>query len=361
MPSAQQDSRIPVGKKEKRSNGKTLLLLMFALIGFLSFQRLHVSPWKGNNDNALGEASTDADVDAHALEDLSLKDNKALPLPSDSDPPPRFKIIILTMNRFDSLKRLMQSLERSDYLSDHVDVIVRFDLPRKPTPQWQEAVDLFRKNLVWTHGNATVVVAKENMGLRKAWLEAWKPTSDTERAVIFEDDIEVSPSSWYRWLRGAHLAYRDRSDIAGITLQRQTLVPLKTARKNLIPDNSGKPFLYKLVGSIGFSPVASVWMDFLDFTECALASKLSVDTPELVTSDWYKTLDQRTMWTQLFIYFCKYRDLSTLYTFPKNNKALAAHWREKGEHFGKTEGPDFALADTVDVSLEYPSDLTKLD
>jgi hypothetical protein len=88
---------------------------------------------------------------------------------------------------------------------------------------------------------------------------------------------------------------------------------------------------------------------------------LSVDTPELVTSDWYKTLDQRTMWTQLFIYFCKYRDLSTLYTFPKNNKALAAHWREKGEHFGKTEGPDFALADTVDVSLEYPSDLTKLD
>jgi len=52
VPSAQQD-RLPIGKKEKRrSNGRTLLLLMLALIGFLSFQRLHVSPWNGN-DNAL--------------------------------------------------------------------------------------------------------------------------------------------------------------------------------------------------------------------------------------------------------------------------------------------------------------------
>lgn len=266
------------------------------------------------------------------------------------------------MDRFESLNRLIRSLQNSHYDNDAVDLVVRFDLPKNPTDAWRSRVENLRSNVTWNHGLVDISVASENMGLRQAWLTAWRPTSDKDQAIIFEDDIEVSPL-WYRWLQGAVGAYHNRTDVAGMSLQRQTLVPHKAHRNNLIPDNGGEPFLYKLVGSIGYAPVASKWRDFLDFAECALATNQAVDTPNLVTSDWYKNLDQRGMWTQLFIYFCDYMNLYTLYAFPPGKRALAAHWREKGEHYGKSEGPDFALisSESTGWNMEYPDNLPKLD
>jgi hypothetical protein len=301
------------------------------------------------------------------LADLSKKNNvtstttgERLPLPP-SPSTPDFQIIILTMDRFSSLQRLVDSLKATDYGSDTVDLLVRFDRPKTPSTEFWAAADAFRANLTWSAGQVTVTMAKENMGLRAAWLAAWRPTSVTERALILEDDIEVSPL-WYRWMQGAYEAYGHRTDIAGLSLQRQTLVPLKSQRQNGIPDHDGLPFLYKLVGSIGYAPLAAKWMDFLDFAECALATDLAVRTPELVTSDWYDKLDQRGMWTQLFIYFCKYYDLYTLYDFPTDHRALAAHWREKGEHYGVTGGRDFGLVEGAkQVRWEFPLDLPRLD
>jgi len=56
-------------------------------------------------------------------------------------------------------------------------------------------------------------------------------------------------------------------------------------------------------------------------------------------------------------------NLYTLYAFPSENHALAAHHREKGEHYGKSEGPDFALVSNSNTGwkMEYPSHLIKLD
>ena len=266
------------------------------------------------------------------------------------------KIVILTMDRFHSLERLMQSLKASDYLGDQIDLFIRFDLPKSPTDGWRTRVKDFQSKLKWEAGNVTYSIARANMGLRQAWLSAWRPSSMDDRAIIFEDGIEVSPL-WYKWLKGAFEHYDGRNDIAGISLQRQTLVPGKT-----IDDNGGKPFLYKSGGSIGYAPMASKWLDFLDFAECALETDASVATPELITSDWYNSLDKRSMWTQLFIFFCKYYNLYTLYAFPSQTLALAAHWREEGEHFGSTGGRDFQLVGASSPwQMEYPPDLPKLD
>ena len=43
------------------------------------------------------------------------------------------------------------------------------------------------------------------------------PRPDDEFALIVEDDLELSPY-WFTWLRKAWRKYRDREDIAGITL-----------------------------------------------------------------------------------------------------------------------------------------------
>lgn len=292
-------------------------------------------------------------------EDLEGDPFSNSPLEIKNDP--SFQIIILTMDRFHALERLIQSLLASEYLDDKVDLIIRFDLPKNPTDEWRARVETFKANLNWNVGDVHVSMSEQNMGLRQAWLSAWRPSSPSERAIIFEDDIEVSPV-WYKWIKGAHDNYASRDDIVGFSLQRQTLVPLKEKRENKIDDNGGRPFLYKLVGSIGYAPVASKWIEFLDFAECALANDMSVSTPELITSDWYRALDKRTMWTQLFIYFCKHSNLYTLYAFPSQSLALAAHWREKGEHFARTGGRDFELVGRSSTwAIEFPENLPKLE
>ena len=73
-----------------------------------------------------------------------------------------------------------------------------------------------------------------NHGLRAAWFDACysgsdgaplsssssnsgRFRSDDEYCFIVEDDLELSPF-WYVWLRKAWRAYRNRGDVAGITL-----------------------------------------------------------------------------------------------------------------------------------------------
>jgi hypothetical protein len=168
--------------------------------------------------------------------------------------------------------------------------------------------------------------------------------------------VELAPG-WHGWLTKAWEAYGDRSDLAGITLQRPTLINRIPSRHWEIV-NSHQPFLYKLLGSIGFSPHPARWREFVDWTR----SIPDLDTYDayvagLITSEWYKKLDKKSMWTQLFVRFCDDRVLFTLHVNLPGKKTLAAHWREKGEHFGGGGGADFALATSLPSS--FPTELVK--
>ena len=82
----------------------------------------------------------------------------------------------------------------------------------------------------------------------------------------------------------------------------------------------------------------------------------------LVTSDWFKRFDKKTMWTQLFIYYCEKHNLFTLYINLPNSTTLASHWREKGEHINKTIGRDYPLAPknlTSTFSFQFPPKLMR--
>ena len=339
-----QAAPIPPNAKKDRSS---IAANELSLRGTQDPENVAVSPPTQENTEAaptIQVPSSDAAVDSRA---------GALQAP----PRPPLQIIILTMNRFDSLERLLKSLRDTDYGEDQVDLAIRFDRPKTPSDDWKTRVDTFHSSLSWEAGRATVTIAETNGGLRQAWLSAWRPQSNDERAIIFEDDITVSPL-WYQWLMGAYEAYQHYPDLAGISLNR---LKEPTAA---VPDNGGLPFLYRLVDSIGFAPLAGKWLDFLDFAECALASNLDMNIPSLISSKWYyKMADQTTMWTQLFIFFSQYNNLYTLYAFPKDNTALAAHWREKGEHAKKTQGADFLTVDgaTTTWRMDFPRNLTKLD
>jgi hypothetical protein len=119
-------------------------------------------------------------------------------------------IKILAFRRPASLVRLLQSLSRAAYDEQDkldVDIFVDFD----DSEERMQVVEV-AKNWTWAIGQKTVHVRKAWVGLRKQWLECYQDVS--RRAVILEDDVEVSPF-YMQWLRRAAAAYGKRQDLAG--------------------------------------------------------------------------------------------------------------------------------------------------
>ena len=268
----------------------------------------------------------------------------------------KFTIIILTMNRLHSLQRLVRSLMHEDcqygLLGMTVDIEFHVDRPKNGTDEaWLDLVR-WTANLAWPYGRVTSLVVRENMGLRDSWFNAWKPTNDSDRAIILEDEVEVSPP-WFRWVNGAYDAYSGDGAIAGFSLQRQDLVPRRDLwQKKKAPNNDNRPYLYSLLGSIGFAPNARVWRDFLDWAECSLCNGVDVSVEGLIPSDWWRKYDKKS-WSQHLIYYMHQKELYCLYQFPKNEtEALGVHWRESGEHF---QGSASANHNKVrDINIAFP-------
>ena len=175
------------------------------------------------------------------------------------------RIIVLAMDRPRSLLRLLESLERADYDNDEGGVVLDILVDFSGSIAHEQTLAL-AQNFRFSHGPKYVRTRQgQNGGLARAWYDAWTPTSPSARCVILEDDLEVSPV-FYRYLQSAWQAYHDRSDIAGITLQRQVLQWSPYPRPVSVT-NAHDAFLYSLVGTWGFSPHPKVWTKFLEWRQ----------------------------------------------------------------------------------------------
>lgn len=196
------------------------------------------------------------------------------------------KVIILTMNRPESLMRLLSSLNKTyfEHPEDRIDVEIHVD--KAHGWLYNDCVKIAKNfTLPPNRGRVTAKIADSNHGLRSAWFDSWWPETDEEHAIIVEDDLELAPS-WFSWLRKAWLSYRHRTDIAGITLSRQFLMFKKPERSDMEIMNDNLPFLYKLVGTWAFSPHPARWREFLTWFRGLDSETFDPYVPGLVTSDW---------------------------------------------------------------------------
>jgi len=84
-----------------------------------------------------------------------------------------------------------------------------------------------------------------------------------ELALILEDDLSISKFS-YRWLRAVDNAFGNMTEYGGASLQSDELLTMHTteARKKVIGPKTDTAFMYKIVGSWGFSPDPTTWRNF---------------------------------------------------------------------------------------------------
>jgi len=280
----------------------------------------------------------------------------------------KLTVIILTMDRPNSLRRLMESIYNTDFENDSDFFDVEIHIDKSLGLHYQECIDI-AKNFTMPEGRVGKVTPKifeENHGLRQAWFGAWYPKPDDEFCIIIEDDLEVSPF-WYTWLKKSWLKYQDREDIAGIALQRQFLMYKKNEEENenLEIFNNFEPFLYKLVGTWAYSPHPKHWREFLDWFNSIDEYNFDPYVPGMLTSDWlhiHNSMGKRHMtWEQWHVYWCEHHNQYTLYLNLPNSYALVSNWREAGVHNKRSFGrKDYPTLDYCAIELQvFPDKLRK--
>lgn len=121
-------------------------------------------------------------------------------------------IVAVGYNRPDSLKRLLESVEKADYPSDDIELIVSIDCSANQSDVVKAAEDA-----PWTHGNKTVRAFPERQGLRKHVIQCGDLSEKYGAVIILEDDLFVSPS-YYHYACSAANRYKDDSNICGTAL-----------------------------------------------------------------------------------------------------------------------------------------------
>ena len=267
--------------------------------------------------------------------------------------PSAFKIIILTQRRHAALQRLLISLDASHYGNHAVHLEIRVDYD--DSLDHEKTIELARM-FEFTHGTKAVYTHDTVQGLQRAWFGAWTPASESERAVILEDDMELSPL-WFTWLQRAWDNYGERDDLGGISLCRQRL---RASDGMSIMKQHDAPFLYRVVGSFGFSPNARYWKPFVAWAKTPAAQTADLSVAGTITSQWYKSMNPGSAWTFHWIWWCWHqRTLHTLYVHSPNG-ALITHWAEPGVHSRTKSAPNDRLLKTTEPVLEaFPPTLMK--
>jgi hypothetical protein len=267
------------------------------------------------------------------------------------------RIIVLTYNRQESLLRLLSSV--SDLEMDGDSVAVEIWIDRDKNDNVDEQTLASARSFRWRYGNVSVHVHAHHVGIYGQWINTWRPRSASSKEIglFLEDDVSVSPFA-YRWLRQARRFYAGRSDIAGFTLQSESLIVAATGRAlptKVLLASDGAAFLYEPMGSWGFAPRPDVWIGFQDWfaqvrsrSSTASVQPFHPYVPGIVMTRWYRDFEKKgradSMWTIWFIYYCS-NVRSGLYTVYSNigriagnstngqGTCLAVNRREPGLHF----------------------------
>ena len=185
-------------------------------------------------------------------------------------------------------------------------------------------------------GDINVMNHTHHVGLYGQWMGLWPHREDVrEIAVIFEDDVTVSPF-FYRYLKVVHAKYDSSPNINSFALQCSAIHnggsgPLHASDDNIV-------FIYPILGTCGFSPNKINWLNFLKWYRTASKDKRFIPlVPGMGPSKWYKehvTAGRtQSMWEMWHIYYAWHHNERTLYPNLLKCDAMTINWKEVGLHF----------------------------
>ncbi|CAM9498404.1 unnamed protein product [Pylaiella littoralis] len=262
---------------------------------------------------------------------------------------PRFSVSVITNDRPRSLRRLMESLERSRLFGD--EMAVDFYVESSADDETLRVTEEFpsrwgSRGLVQTHFRVL------KGGLIRAVTESFFPSDRHHHAFLLEDDVEISPH-FYAWSKWATLTYQYGApsdfmrDMYGVSLYTPRVDELGRTRKvydsnKLIAGQTGgalySPYLHQLPCSWGGLYFPETWMEYRLY----LGARLREDHVS-VNIDGSRTNHWKTSWKRFFIEMAFQSKYYMLYPNFFNQTSFSTNWLEAGEHIKdavKAKGED---------------------
>ena len=285
-----------------------------------------------------------------------------------SQPPSQvsFAISIITSantpERFNSLKRLCDSLLAAHYDSDDTNVHLRFAID---SSAGAEVTD-FVTNFEWPQGSKSMFVRVNHGGLVTAVSESWYPSSPGEHGIILEDDIEVSPY-YFLYLKrtlAAHYADPDPK-VVGVSMYTPRTVesvaetprfPFNTASMRTSPDTF--LFKYSLPCSWGALWLPGAWAEFLVYMRTRLTLEGELGAEETVVSvppsqsvvwfgSWKKYMIEMMYTNELYMVYPNFPEQAS---FSTNHMEVGEHIHSKSDRDSRIQEFTVPLIDDAYVS-----------
>ncbi|KAL4226669.1 hypothetical protein ACF0H5_014649 [Mactra antiquata] len=260
------------------------------------------------------------------------------------------RMIAIVYNRANSLKRLLKSINGADFGKDSIKLEVWID--RSKEGKFDTATIDAAVAFEFKHGDYSVNIHTEHVGIYGQWLSTWKPQlNSSEIAVILEDDLTVSPH-FYKYLKLVHKKYDNVPEINGYALQGHSIKHFVHDTSTLVGPKDSHVFLYPVLGTWGFSPNTKNWIKFLDWFAVAHSDKDFVpDIPNNIVSNWYRQFIQSGksdgMWSIWHIYYAWEHMEYTLYCNFPAHLGLTVNWKEPGLHYsGQASKPSNGMLTT---------------
>ena len=260
------------------------------------------------------------------------------------------RVVVMTMNRPQSLHRLIESLKGAKYPPDMtVDLQVTAD--RDEQLNAHKETEEYLRSLTWERGFLEARVWSKHMGLLGQWMEAWPceqyPASLYRAVILLEDDLELAPY-YFEWFLGAHEVYGSER-VGAVTGMRPALVAKEGSHppmQELVPARV-QAFAYRLMATWSLSPTYETWRLFRQWYRERPADFLPA-VEGIVPWQWYQQFisQQRTdrMWEMWYIRFSDENNLYTVYPWVEGgSKTFVSNWKESGLNYRGGDGVDFPL------------------
>ncbi len=125
-------------------------------------------------------------------------------------------IVVVTYNRANSLKRLLNSLNNVNYLNDKINLYISVDKDSKNIEKHKEVLSV-AEEFEWKYGDKILNIEEKNLGLKEHIIKCGNLTNIYENVIVLEDDIIVSPMM-YIYAKQVLEFYKDDKRIAGFGL-----------------------------------------------------------------------------------------------------------------------------------------------
>ena len=187
----------------------------------------------------------------------------SMPKPTPSATSVDFLVLVLTLDRADSLRTCLRRLDKL-IVDDDGSVGLNIWIDRDKNNRLDGDTYRVAADYQWTVGATSVRVHDKHAGVYGQWLDTWQPSPpDRQTALFVEDDVDVSPYA-YRWLRNVQAFYAHRNDIAMFCLQDTNAVRLdqKRHRVSVFTWNLDTSIYLRLSASLRMETFCTTYLDF---------------------------------------------------------------------------------------------------